>query len=747
MLPERSPFTGPLPNTRQMSDAAELDLSVPDMDCPSCAGKVRAALAIEGIDTVGTRPASGIVSITYNPDEITVQSIIARIEAAGYAVTDTTGRLTPGPDIWRSRRAVLTYIGGIFMLSGFVVWLSPFVDVALWNEVRPITVPDFMFLVATVVAGTPIVRAGIRSARIRSLDMDFLMGTAIVAAIVVGHYVEAATLAVLFSTAELLESHAMDRTRNSIRELLALSPDTATIRTNGTEQTVPARTVSPGDTVIVRPGERIPVDGVVTNGDSAVDQSPITGESFPVEKTEDSDVYAGTVVEAGYLEIRADAAGDETTLSRVVALVEEAESRTTEAEQFVDRFAGYYTPIIVLAAIITTFAPPVLVGGAWETWFVRGLTLLVIACPCAFVISTPVSVVSGLTSAARNGVLIKGGDHLERLGTVDVVAFDKTGTLTLGELSVTDVVPGPATAESEVLRIAGALEQYSEHPIAKAIGRSIDERELSLPDADSFRSLTGQGIQGDINGTTYYVGNERLFQSLGLDLASMDIRTDGGSPRMLSTNSVADFIPQLQKTGKTAVLVGTAEEILGVIAVSDTVRPEAKEVLNRLAGDNIQTIMLTGDNTRTARAVGQQIGIETIQAELFPEEKLAAIEELGADGVVAMVGDGVNDAPALARADVGIAMGAAGTDAALETADVALMADDLRGLPYCIRLSKKANVVIRQNIGSSLAIKGLLALGAPFGYVSVIIAVLVGDLGMSLTVTGNAFRLGRIDPK
>ena len=426
----------------------------------------------------------------------------------------------------------------------------------------------------------------------------------------------------------------------------------------------------------------------------------------------------------------------------------------------VDRFAGYYTPIVVAGAVATVLIPPLLLGGAWGTWFVRGLTLLVVACPCAFVISTPVSVVSGLTSAARNGVLIKGGDHLERMGEVDTVAFDKTGTLTTGELAVTDVVPAAGHDEADILATAAGVERHSEHPIGTAIVERAREVGVNLPEASGFESLTGRGVRADLGGTRY-VGKPALFAELGHDLGHTHLRTDGGATavgvggaaigdptceRPGCVDLQAGTIAELQSDGKTVVLVGTETDLYGVVAVADTVRPEARAVVDALADAGVRTVMLTGDNERTAQAVGEAVGIGTVRADLLPEAKLDAIEGLLADGTVAMVGDGINDAPALARADVGIAMGAAGTDAALETADIALMADNLGGVPYSLRLARGANDIIKQNIGASLAVKAVLAVGAPLGYVSVIVAVLVGDMGMSLGVTSNAFRLGRVEP-
>jgi Cd2+/Zn2+-exporting ATPase len=734
-----------------------VELSAPTMDCASCAGTVESALEdVTGVESVETRPTTGVVAVEYETETVDVASLVAAIEAAGYEVTDTDGGLTER-DVWRSGRAYKTYAGAVAVVAGFLLWWGPLPDPSLLSVPRETTLSDGLFVLAGGIAGVPVVRAGIRSARRRELDIDLLMGAAIVAAVLADHYVEAATLAVLFNAAELLEGHAMDRTRESVRELLALSPETATRVRDGDEETVPAASVDAGDTVVVRPGERVPVDGEVTAGESAVDESPITGESVPVDKAPGATVCAGSDVEGGYLEVSATAAGDETTLSRVVELVERAESRQTDAETFVDRFAGYYTPVIVVAALATALVPPLALGGGWNTWFVRGLTLLVVACPCAFVISTPVAVVSGVTSAARNGVLVKGGDHLERLGEVDTVAFDKTGTLTTGELAVTDVVPAAGFDETTVLEAAAGVEQYSEHPIGEAVLDRAEETGVDPPAATGFENLTGKGVRADIE-TPHYVGKPALFEELGHDLGHAHLRTDGGVAAAGGRGETPDCdrrgcvdlrggtIADLQSAGKTVVLVGTAETLYGVVAVADSVRPEAADVVDALDEAGARTVMLTGDNERTARAVADSVGIDDVRAGLLPAEKLDAVEAMLERETVAMVGDGVNDAPALARADVGVAMGAAGTDAALETADIALMADDLRGVPYCLRLARRTNSVIRQNVGASLAVKALLAAGAPLGYVTVIVAVLVGDMGMSLGVTANAFRLGRVEP-
>jgi Cd2+/Zn2+-exporting ATPase len=588
-------------------------------------------------------------------------------------------------------------------------------------------------------------------------------------------YFEAATLAVLFSVAELLERASMDRARDSLQELMDLSPDEATVKRGEDTETLPVESVAVGDIVVVKPGEKIPMDGEVVDGDSAVNQAPITGESVPVDKTVGDEVYAGTINEAGYLEIEVTSTAGDNTLSRIVELIEDAQSNKTDREQFVERFAAYYTPVVVGFALVVTLGSPFVMGVAWPQAVVYGLTLLVLACPCAFVISTPVSVVSGLTAAAKNGVLIKGGSHLEAMGAVDAVAFDKTGTLTKGELTVTDVVPLHGNTEADVLRCARGLEKRSEHPIGEAIVQRADGAAVADRAVDDFESITGKGVQAELDGTQHYAGKPGLFADLGFDLSHVHATTDGGrksssdfranqtagrsddgvvtrtSQQLCERNDclnlLADTVPELQSEGKTVILVGTEDELEGLIAVADEVRPEAAATIDRLQAMGVErTVMLTGDNERTAAAIAESVGVDDYRAGLLPDEKVAAVEELVAEyeGGAAMVGDGINDAPAMATATVGVAMGAAGTDTALETADVALMGDDLSKLPYLYDLAGTANGVIRQNIAASLLVKAGLAVAVPFGYVPIWLAVLAGDAGMTVGVTGNAMRLSRV---
>ncbi|MEF8775675.1 MAG: cation-translocating P-type ATPase [Haloarculaceae archaeon] len=796
-------------------------LAVPEMDCPSCARKVDTSLErVEGIVDATLQPTSGTVEVSYDPDQASEGDVVAAIEGAGYEVvagaggepttdgsaSDSEGSsdratgasdevdVAPPTEVWTSIRAKKTWVGAVLVTLGLgVEFLLTGENVAVASVLEyPLHVADLLFIGAVVASGLPVVGNGYYSARNRSLDIDLLMGTAIVAATAIGYFVEAATLAVLFSIAEMLEEYAMDRARDSLRELLELSPEEATVRRDGTEVTVEAAEVAVGETVVVRPGEKIPLDGAVREGESAVDESPITGESVPVDKAVGDEVYAGAINEEGYLEIAVTSLAEDSTLARIIEMVQGAQAEETDVEQFVDRFAGYYTPIVVVLAILTAAIPPLLIAdpvsvtlggypfmftGDAGTWFVRGLTLLVIACPCAFVISTPVSVVSGITSAAKNGVLIKGGTHLEAMGAVDAVAIDKTGTLTKGELAVTDVVTFGQTDEATLLRLAAALERRSDHPLAAAILARAEAAGLEdLPEPAGFESLPGRGIRGKFDGETHYTGTPRLFEELGFDLSRTatdgsgdpgdglvpdgggdvgdDPVPDGGAvpesvPDAESGGIAARTLEPLEREGKTVVLVGTETDLLGAIAIADEVRPDSRQAIEQLHDLGVEhVVMLTGDNEGTARAIAAEVGVDEYRSALLPEAKVETVEALQAEyGAVAMVGDGVNDAPALATAEVGIAMGAAGTDTALETADIALMGDDVGKLPYLYNLSHTANGVIRENIWASLGVKLLLALGVPLGLVSVALAVVVGDMGMSLGVTGNAMRLSRITPR
>ncbi len=703
---------------------------IQDMDCPDCARRIQDRLRrLDGVEEAVGNPVSRRLRVSFDPSRVDGERMRAEIGRLGYLARPDEGP-SAKEDLrgtWTAPDAIRTYGATVLFLVGLVLaWLAPGGPL-VGLPLHDLHLPDVLFLLAAGLGGWNFFPAGVRAARALSLDMNFLMTVAILGAVAVGEFLEAGAIAFLFSLAELLETYSVDRARASLSSLLDLSPDRASVIREGREVTVPAGEVRVGETVVVRPGDRVPVDGTVTEGASAVNQATITGESMPVDKERGDEVYAGTINGDGYLRVRADRAADDSTLARIIHLVEEAESLKAPSERFVDRFARYYTPAVAVAAVLLTAIPPLVFGAPFETWFVRGLTLLVIACPCALVISTPVAVVSGITAAARNGVLIKGGVHLEALGRVEVFAMDKTGTLTAGHPEVTDVVPLDGGDPDELLSRAAAVEAHSQHPVARAVVREARHRGLDLERwrVRDFEDLRGKGVRARVDGHEIRVGLPALF--------------DDGS-------DLGDRIGRLRSQGKTTVVVGRPDRPLGLIAVADRPREEAAGALRRLREAGVgRIVMLTGDNRATARAIGDELGFDEVHADLLPEEKVEKVRELEARyGPVAMVGDGVNDGPALAAATVGIAMGVAGSDAALETADVALMGDELDRLPYVFELSRRGRGVIRQNIGASLGVKFLLAAGVPLGWVSLVVAVLVGDMGASLGVTGNSLRLARV---
>jgi len=592
-----------------------------------------------------------------------------------------------------------------------------------------------LFLAAALVGGWNFFPKGLRALRTLKLDMNFLMTVAIIGAVLIGEPLEAAAIAFLFAFAELLEHSAVVRARNSIDQLLRLAPETASlVGPTGEERTVQASELRSGQRVRVRPGEKVPIDGRIVSGASAVDQANVTGESLPVAKGPGDTVFASTLNTDGLLEIEATTDAGDTTLDRIARLVREAQSQRSPTEQFVKTFARYYTPAVTGLAVLVMLVPPLLGMGTNSMWFVRGLTLLVIACPCALVIATPVTIMSALTSAARHGVLIKGGEYVEALGATCAMAFDKTGTLTSGRLAVTDVVPFDEWNEGSLLQWVATVEGGSEHPIARAIVQYADKKGLETSGGlQAFRAHAGMGVAGKLDGVAVMVGTIEFLS-----------RTGTGE---LKEEGLALF-ESLERQGKTVVVAASEGRVAGMVALADTIRPEAPSVLAQLRADGVHhQVILTGDQSYAARAIGDAVGVDEVHAGLKPEEKVAAVRRIGSvhKGVV-MLGDGVNDAPALAAADVGIAMGGAGSPATIETADIALMADDLAMLPYARRLSKLARSLVRLNIGFALGIKAVLAVGAVTGFVSLLVAVLVGDLGASLAVTLNAMRLARMKP-
>jgi Cd2+/Zn2+-exporting ATPase len=705
----------------------ELQLRVGDMDCSSCLAKIERHLsAVDGVAAVQGSVLQRTVTVTLDRAKVTEAAVREEIGRVGYLAQAIApdGAAPAHPDTWTTRQARRVFVGLGLALAGVVSWaVAPDLQV-ISSSAYPVTLRDLWLIAAALAAGWNFFPKGLASARRLSLDMNFLMTIAIVGALALGDFVEAASIAILFGVAELLEAYSVDRARASIESLLEMAPDTAVVIRRGMEVTVPASSLAVGETIVVRPGDRIAADGTVLEGASAVDQSAITGESMPVEKAPGEPVFSGTVNREGYLHVRVDKPAAESALAKIVRLVEQAERAKTTSERFVERFARWYTPAIALAAVAVALVPPLLFAGAWSLWITRGLTLLVIACPCALVISTPVAVVSGLTAAARHGVLIKGGTYLEALGSVRVFALDKTGTLTLGHPVVRDVIPvdGDATGADEALARAAAMERFSRHPLARAIVEAAERRGLpERTDVSGFQSLPGKGARAVIGGQEHLIGKPGLFPG-------------------------ADLPVELRGNGHSVVGIGREGTVMAWIVLADQKRDTAAAAIADLERLGIErTVMLTGDNADTARSIGAAVGVRDVRAELLPEDKLRVLEELKREhGAVAMVGDGVNDAPALAAATVGIAMGAAGSDTALETADVALMGDDLSRLPYLVQLSRRARAVIRENIAFAIGIKAVLAVGVPLGYVSLISAVVIGDLGVSLLVTANALRLAHV---
>jgi Cd2+/Zn2+-exporting ATPase len=578
---------------------------------------------------------------------------------------------------------------------------------------------DAILLAAMLVSGYTIAISGFKALLRCRVTIDLLLTVAAIGATAIGHLEEGAAVVILFSLAERLEDYASDRARHAIEELMELRPETAVVRRGGSEVEVPVGDVLPGEVFVLRPGDRVPLDGEVVEGESGVDQSAITGESVPVAKAVGEDVYSGTMNVDGFLAVRATSMAEESTLARILHMVEEAEESRSPTEAFVERFSRWYTPAVIVAAVLVATVPPLLLGQPLIDWVYRALVLLVVACPCALAISTPVAMVSAIASASRNGVLIKGSIHVEELARAKVVAFDKTGTLTEGELEVSEV---NGDDPGEVLRCAASLEAKSEHPIAQAIVERAKAEGVTNGDPTGFRTYPGRGIRAQLGDSNVCVGNARLFTELG-------IPNSGGNGN----------------GGKTTILVAKEGAVIGSLTLTDKVRPESSGAVAALRARGLRVEMLTGDNEETARDIASRVGVDGFRAGLLPEEKVSAVEALG-EGVV-MVGDGVNDAPALARASVGVAMGAMGSDVALETADVALMQDRLDRIPYAVDLSRATMRRIRENITLSVVVKLGVALLALPGFVSLWAAVAVGDMGLSLAVILNSMRLGRIKPK
>ncbi len=705
---------------------------VEGFSCANCAGKFeRNVKEIPGVQDAKVNFGASKISVTGEAsiEELekagAFENLKVSINTPSYAsTTSEKGKVPTEKKVpFYKKHSTLLY-AVLFIVFGY---LSQFVN----GEDNLIT--SLLFVASIVIGGFSLFKVGFQNLTRFDFDMKTLMTVAVIGAAIIGEWAEASVVVILFAISEALERYSMDKARQSIRSLMDIAPKEALVRRNGQEIMIHVEDIAIGDIMIVKPGQKIAMDGMVVSGYSAVNQAAITGESVPVAKTIHDEVFAGTLNEEGLLEVKITKLVEDTTISKIIHLVEEAQGERAPAQAFVDKFAKYYTPIIMVIAALVAVVPPLLFDGGWETWIYQGLSVLVVGCPCALVISTPISIVSAIGNAAKKGVLIKGGIYLEEMGALKAIAFDKTGTLTKGVPVVTDFnVLNNKTDEKELLSIVTALEYRSQHPLASAIMKKAEEVNISYSNVvvEDFSSITGKGITGKVNGTSYYIGSPKLFKEL--TISNFD-------------KNLEETVTILQNQGKTAMVIGTKKEVLGIIAVADEVRESSKEVIQKLHQLGIKkTIMLTGDNKGTANAIGSHVGVSEIQAELMPQDKLDYIKQLRSEyGNVAMIGDGVNDAPALAASTVGIAMGGAGTDTALETADVALMGDDLRKLPFTVKLSRKTLNIIKANIFFAIAIKVIALLLVIPGWLTLWIAIL-SDMGATILVALNSLRLMRV---
>ncbi len=593
-----------------------------------------------------------------------------------------------------------------------------------WIELSAVLSISF-FIIATLLGGQKNIRNGIPNLLKLKFNMDTLMTVAVIGAVIIGYYEEAAVVAFLFGVSEALEVYTMEKARRSIKSLMDIAPKKAIILRNGNEVEISVEDIEIGDVMIVKPGEKIAMDGEVIKGTTSINQAAITGESIPQDKGIGDEIFAGTLNQSGSIEVKVTKLVQDTTISKIINMVEDAQEQRAPSQTFVDKFAKYYTPAIMMLAVLIAIVPPLLFGADWKPWIYNALALLIIGCPCALVVSTPVAIVTAIGNAAKHGVLIKGGIHLENTGSLKAIAFDKTGTLTQGKPVVTDVVSTSGKNEDILLSIAAGIEKLSEHPLATAIIKKAEGKQLPIAKAENFQAIHGKGAKATIESEVYQIGNPRMFEELNIKIEDQK-----------------EQIKKLQEEGKTVMLLSQRDKIIAIIAVADEIREVSKKAIQQLKQAGIaKTIMLTGDNHATARAIALKVGVDEYRAELLPEDKVSAVKELGEIyQQIGMVGDGINDAPALATATTGIAMGGAGTDTALETADIALMADDLSKLPYTIRLSRATLKIIKQNIGFALGIKAVATLLVIPGWLTLWLAILA-DMGATILVTFNAMRL------
>ncbi len=685
------------------------------LDCGDCALVIEhGLLRLEGVLAASVNYPTAQLRVEYDTQKVSRRAVIARLRDLGYAVN---GEKPAAGWLREHRELGLSLASGALFATGL----------GLTQLGAPPIAPILFYALAYVAGGFDVTRHALHALRQAHFDIDVLMVLAALGAALLGDLAEGALLLFFFSLGHALEHFAMERAHNAIRALGKLAPKTARVARDGQELELPVEQLQRGDIVIVRAGERIPIDGTIKQGRSAIDQSPITGESVPLDKAEGDSLFAGTINGQGALQVIVTKLAGDTTLARVAQMVEEAQTQKSPTQRFTEKFEGMFVPVVLALDLAVLIVPPLLGIAPLDVSFYRALTLLVAASPCALAIGTPAAILSAIAQAARNGVLVKGGVHLENLGALEVIAFDKTGTLTRGKPEVIETFvtgQGSGTGPEHMLAIAAAVESRSTHPMAQAVMRAT--RGYSTPAADRVESLTGRGLRARLNGSTVLIGNLKWLD---------EERVPVDEPTRVRVDT-------LEQGGKTTMLVAQDRSVLGIIALADTMRAESQATLASLKALGVrQSIMLTGDNERVAAAMARQVGVSDYRANLLPEDKVKAIRELNAQyGAVAMVGDGVNDAPALANATVGIAMGGAGTDVALESADIALMGDDLSKLPFAVGLSRATRAVIRQNLAIALGVIALLILTSVTGFISLGIAIVFHE-GSTLAVVGNALRL------
>lgn len=711
---------------------SRIELRIHGMDCAEEVSVLKRELLplVHDEERLGFDLLAGKLTVEISTLDVTVTDVLSAIQRSGLRAEPWNQAIdSPTELTWWSdnRRTILTTVSGLFASAGLATQLIRAGGGGAAAESASLAAV-LLYSVGILAAMGLVLPKAWRAAVTLRPDMNLLMTVAVVGAALIGEWFEGATVAFLFSLSLLLESWSVGRARRAIAALMDLSPPIAHVRSeSGKVKDLSPDEVEIGSTILVRPGEKIPLDGCITTGTSGIDQAPITGESVPVDKTVGDEVFAGTINGDGSLEIRTTKGAADTTLARIITMVGDASSKRAPSEKWVEKFAAIYTPAVMVTALLVLLTPPLVFGGDWSDWLYRSLVLLVIACPCALVISTPVSVVAALASAARNGVLIKGGVFIELPAQLKAIAMDKTGTLTQGKPSVVDVVPLSGHNDIELLTRAGALEMNSNHPLARAIVEENQRREFCIEAADDFEIIQGKGASGSFNGKTYWLGSHRYLEQRGQE-----------------TPEVHRQLEAMQEAGRTVVVIGNDHHVCGFITLADAIRKESRDAVKQLHEAGVEhLVMLTGDNEGTANAIAKQAGIDELYAELLPKDKVSAVEKLVTEyGHVAMIGDGVNDAPALARASLGLAMGAAGSDAAIETADIALMSDDLSKLPWLIHHSRRTLRIIRQNIGFSLAVKALFVILTLVGFAS-LWAAIAADMGASLLVIGNGLRLLR----